>query len=89
MAVPFGAEGTEVMFPEVVLLFAREEFEAKDVVNRPPKYIDEPFWLGWIVLTGPFKPPNGTDVHEDEPTFHSPTLSPDPLGAVKFPPAHI
>ena len=77
------------MFPVVVVLVVvvSEEFEAKEVVNRPPKYIDDPLLLGSIVRTAPFRPPKDTLDHEFDFTSHNPTLPPDPAGASNSPPA--
>lgn len=89
--VPLGAEGVDMMSPDVVVLLLlmmdSDELDAKEVVNSPPKYIDEPFELDSIVLTAPLRPPNGIDFQAADDTSHSPRFPPDPVGAANSPPA--
>jgi hypothetical protein len=85
-----GAEGIEVIFPEVVVFeveFEREdELDKKDVVKCPPKYKLVSSEFGVMTSTGPFRPPKGIVDHDEVDVDQSATFPPDPEGAENSPP---
>jgi hypothetical protein len=87
-----GAEGMEVILPEVVefvivLLDVDVEFDKYIVVKCPPKYRLDPSEFGDIVSTAPFNPPNGTGIHDELEVDQSATFPVDPETASNSPPA--